>query len=271
MKRVAGRGPPRGQFSRSRSLEDLEERFGPGSITGRLEQACRSGGPVRLLEIGCGEGRVLLQLRKLFPSVELHGINRAPWPAMRGPESLREAALHYGLFTASELDVLPLPVIHFLDAQQLPFPDAHFDMIVSQVAIPYVARKDRLVEEVWRTLKPGAAALLNLDSQQAGVPDFMEMEAPRFVIYRTGRRVPLGEFFAAFQDRGFSLRYSCEAGDGPGARSRSNMVIVKSRVEALGLGLSYDRVSSFELERLVRKPEDRRRLWGHRSVFRTVE
>jgi len=76
------KGPKRGHFSRSRSLEDFSRKFGK-DILQKLIQKALSKDKVRVLEIGCGEGRVLMELKKLFPNIELHGINKSPWSAMK--------------------------------------------------------------------------------------------------------------------------------------------------------------------------------------------
>jgi hypothetical protein len=81
----------RGHFSRCRSLADYDAKFGEGVITDTLSELA-SRPDVRLLEIGCGEGRVLMELRRSFPNLDRSGINRNPWPAMRCSQSLVETA-----------------------------------------------------------------------------------------------------------------------------------------------------------------------------------
>lgn len=141
--------PNRGHFSRSRSLDDFNKKFSKDIVQKLIRKALFKGEQVRVLEIGCGEGRVLMGLRKLFPTIELHGINRKPWAAMKGSSSLKRTATYYDIFTSSELKEVSLPKIYFYDAQELKFPDNYFDLIISQVSIQYVARKDLLLEEVW--------------------------------------------------------------------------------------------------------------------------
>lgn len=78
--------PPRGHFSVSRGIEGFDRRFGEGELFAAAA-ARDTGEALRILEIGCGEGKALLELRRRFPQAEIHGINRAPWDAMRGSES----------------------------------------------------------------------------------------------------------------------------------------------------------------------------------------
>jgi ubiquinone/menaquinone biosynthesis C-methylase UbiE len=48
---------------------------------------------------------------------------------------------------------------HILDAQQLPFPDASFDTVVSSWTLCSIARVDQALAEVYRVLKPGGRFL----------------------------------------------------------------------------------------------------------------
>ena len=172
---------PRGHFSRSRSLADYDARFGAGVVLDTVRARAATTPDASLLEIGCGEGRVLMQLRKAFPALRLHGINKAPWPAMQGSESLRATALHHGIFDAATLEGLTLPTVHFADAGALPLADASLDVVISQVTIPYVERKERVLTETWRVLKPGGVALLHLDSRRRHSVDFLAGDTPTFV------------------------------------------------------------------------------------------
>jgi len=79
---------------RNRSLREMGAKIGLGFIETFIDQRCRVSPSVRVLEIGCGEGRVLMELRKRLPTVELHGINKIPWTAMRGRESLLKTGIY---------------------------------------------------------------------------------------------------------------------------------------------------------------------------------
>ena len=58
----------RGHFSRSRSLADFNQRFYPNFLENNIDLALKRNNKVRVLEVGCGEGRVLMELRKLYPN-----------------------------------------------------------------------------------------------------------------------------------------------------------------------------------------------------------
>lgn len=259
---------PRGSFSVRRGLAAFEERFRRGFVAEALASGRTRVGPVRALEIGCGEGHLLMDLCRLAPAAELHGINKRPWEAMRGSASLRDTARYYRIFDDAELRGLKLPEIHFYSAEELRFPDAHFDLVLSQVAIHYVPRKDRLLEEVWRVLKPGGRAYLHVDSRQPSMPDFLSGATPRFRILRGGALVPLAEFVAARAAQGFAIEYE-ENGSAEGeGRRRACLVLEKSRADPLALGLEFDAPSSFNLFALQQQKGDKEVFFGYRSVYR---
>ena len=84
---------------------------------------------------------------------------------MQGSQSLKKTALYYKIFSPTEIENISLPKIQFYDAKELRFQDNYFDAIISQFAIPYIDRKDILIEESWRTLKKGGSAFLHIDTK----------------------------------------------------------------------------------------------------------
>ncbi len=261
-------GPKRGHFSRSRSLDDFNKKFSKDIVQTVIRKALSKGEPPRVLEIGCGEGRVLMDLRKLFPTIELHGINRKPWAAMKGSSSLERTATYYNIFTSSGLKEVSLPKIYFYDAQELKFPDNYFDLIISQVSIQYVARKDLLLEEVWRTLKVGGKALLNIDGRVGRIPDFLDFETPRFIIYKGDKVYPVRKFVGDLKQKGYSITYSSSTEmENNEEKKRVNLVIMKNTPTRLKLNLQFDDVSSFNLNIINEKKDKWSIFFGYRSVY----
>ena len=139
-------------YLRGHRVEDI--------IADRIRQ---HGDEVDVLEFGTGVGHVLLELRRLFPSIGLTGLNKRPSELLAGSEDLRRVADDFGLL--DELRDEDLPKIVFRDARegQLDlFSDACFDVVISQFAVRYIKRKDVLLNEIWRILKPGGIALLQI-------------------------------------------------------------------------------------------------------------
>lgn len=269
-----GAGPERfpdaGHFARSRGIAGFKKIFGATEVVdavAALAGSMEAGGEApRVLELGSGEGRVLLELAQRFPGVLLHGLNKEPWPAMQGTESLRGIAAASGLFTSDELERLVLPEMHFNDAKRLEFPDAHFDLVVSQVSIEHMRRKDRVLQEVWRVLRPGGTALLEVDARLPEMPPEVAGETPRFVVRHHGGDRSLFELIEEVAARGFSLELS-EKGKKVhriGLRMKKNI----DRPLDLGLELSEResvRLAKFRDDKHVRGGSP---WWGFRSVFR---
>lgn len=246
--------PERGHHTRSRSLSDFEQKFKQGIVEKTIKEAKKLEDKVRVLEIGCGEGRVLMELRKLFPDIDLYGINKEPWPAMRGQESLIKTAEHYNIFSKREIGGIFLPEISFENAEKINFPCDYFDLIISHFAVPYIERKDRFLEEAWRTLKKGGSALIHMDIRNCDYPDFMKMNTPRFVIYKENKRLSFRKFMA---EKGIH----CSENYGI-----TTIEIKKHSSRILNLGLEPDTVSSFDLSEI--KKEHHGGLWGYRSVYK---
>jgi ubiquinone/menaquinone biosynthesis C-methylase UbiE len=102
--------------------------------------------PGAVLDVGCGSGALLRALGERLPAtVELVGID--PAPAMI---EVAQAAL-------GERPNVRLEVAF---AERLPFPDAHFDLIVSTVSFHHWADQAAGLDEAGRVLRPGGRLLL---------------------------------------------------------------------------------------------------------------
>jgi len=256
-------------ISRGRSLADFNAKFGKSIVENTLRDAIHSHDvSVRLLEIGCGEGRVLMELRKLFPSIEIHGINKKPWPGMKGQKNLITTGTNYKIFTKKEVGNVELPIPHFYDATQLRFPDNYFDVVISQVSIYQVKRKDLLLQEVWRVLKKGARAFLHMDSMCDDYPDFLNHETPRFVIYKNNKLYPFKRFVKELRDKKYNI--TCRIAFGQqcdDANLRRTKVVMQKNTDAeLNLGLTFDELSSFDLS-VLGKIFNGDKIVGYRSVY----
>jgi SAM-dependent methyltransferase len=254
----------RGSPSRGRGLHDFNAKFEPGIVERLIGERVARADDVRVLEIGCGEGRLLMELRKLFPGVELHGINRHPWPAMRGQQSLRRTGTYYKIFDRRVIQDIQLPDMHFCEATALPLESESLDLVVSQVAFHYIRRKDRALEEIGRVLRVGGIALLHIDSLPVMKPDFFLGKTPRFVIYRGRRIMELEDRLRERTGERWGIELNVE-------RDQGNGRIVTLRLDRrlpgeMNLGLSLDRLSSFSLEDACTNRVSVE-LFGYRSVF----
>ncbi|MDE3235288.1 MAG: methyltransferase domain-containing protein [Bacteroidota bacterium] len=93
-----------------------------------------------ILETSCGTGRLTRHLRNSFPST-------TPLTATDLSSDMMQLA-------QEKLQGQP---VHFLvaDVQQLPFPDASFDLVVNQYGLMFIPDKAKAFAEAYRVLKPG--------------------------------------------------------------------------------------------------------------------
>ncbi|MGD9897240.1 MAG: class I SAM-dependent methyltransferase [Candidatus Methylacidiphilaceae bacterium] len=114
-------------------------------------------GDERVLELGCGRGAILGMLGKLLPQGRAIGIDLWRTEDQSG-NSLRSAQANLeaeGVADRCEL--------HTGDMRALPFPDATFDLVLSNLAIhniPEEKGRKQALEEAVRVLKPGGRLLI---------------------------------------------------------------------------------------------------------------
>lgn len=252
---------------RSRGLDRMEERFGRNSITHFIKKRLKTEKVVRVLEVGFGEGKCLLELRDLFPNkkIELYGINNVRKGNMHKRNDFLKNAKKFGILTLQ-----PLPKPYFYDAGEgLRFKSNYFDVVISQVSFHYVGNKARLLEEIWRVLKPRGKAFLHVDGKSSqDYPDFMKWntETPRFIIYRDQKMIKLSSYLKRMKNKGYdiSLRNSFNKKD------HRIILMTKNNSRKLNLNLEYDGNSTLLLTNL--KGTDGYKMdgsvwWGTRSVF----
>ena len=178
---------------RSRGHADLTRRV--GGIFPDVDERLERGGVVQLLELGCGFGTALLELRERYgPKVALFGLNRRPRDG--DAEAMLRNGTHRGLIVRDAPLKLPLPTISFGDiADGLPFDDDTFDLVYSQVAWRYFGNKIHVLREVSRILRETGLAKIDVEEFRAGLPP----EYGRLVeILHEGRVVPFGEYLQRF-------------------------------------------------------------------------
>lgn len=173
---------------RARGLQDLDRNV--GGVLADIEERLARQDTVRVLELGCGYGTALLELRARYGSrVALHGLNRVPGDG--DAEILLRNARERGLLGDAP-DARDLPALAYADAAAgLPFPDASFDVVYSQVAWLYFGNKVGVVRDAMRVLRDEGIAKIDADELRAGLPP----EYARLVeIWEEGVLVPFGDY-----------------------------------------------------------------------------
>jgi ubiquinone/menaquinone biosynthesis C-methylase UbiE len=146
--------------SRSHSLEELNQKISPYHLEDLIEEIYEknrfAGEKTRVMEIGFGNGRVLMQLKKRFPDIEFYGINKEKTHTFYRRESFAHAALKFEIMTKADAENMILPYVVFQDldfGSRIPYDDNKFDLIYSQGTIPHIRYTFELFNEIMRVLK----------------------------------------------------------------------------------------------------------------------
>jgi ubiquinone/menaquinone biosynthesis C-methylase UbiE len=105
------------------------------------------------LDVGCGTGFPLIELaERLGPASEVHGVD--VWSA--GLQRAREKVA---------ARATPNVTIHEASATSMPFPDARFDLIVSNLGVNNFDDRDAAIAECRRVIRPGGTIALTTNVQ----------------------------------------------------------------------------------------------------------
>jgi ubiquinone/menaquinone biosynthesis C-methylase UbiE len=166
IKEVDGRRQIVWNRGRLRGLEETKERI--EDIVPHIKKLLKKKRKIKVLEVGCGYGKALLELRKIFGErVEIHGINSEErWTV----KLVRRFGLAEKIFNKDEID-RNLPKIHILDAgRRIPFKGKSFDFIFSQACVQYIEDKALFLEEVNRILTDEGLAIIELQEMKEDYP-----------------------------------------------------------------------------------------------------
>jgi arsenite methyltransferase len=122
----------------------------------RLLEGLELRGDERLLDLGCGRGAVLLSAARRLPRGLAVGVDL--WE----PDQTGNSAAAT-LNNARLEGVVDRVELHTADITRLPFPDASFDVVVSNLVlhnVPGAAGRRAALEEAVRVLRPGGRLLL---------------------------------------------------------------------------------------------------------------
>ena len=97
----------------------------------------------RVLDVGCGAGTdSLVAAQMIAPDRHVTGIDMTPQMLAKARRAAAEMGLDNVEFIESE-------------AEQLPFPDESFDVVISNGVIDLIPDKDAVFSELRRVLRPG--------------------------------------------------------------------------------------------------------------------
>lgn len=182
----------------SHSLEDLDEKLKPQKLENIIqlvhEKNKMAGEKTRVMEIGAGNGRVIMELKKLFPDVEFYGVNKEKSHDFYRRESFAVTAINFNIMTKNDLEGMELPYVIFQDMDfgaKIPYSDNKFDVIFSQNTLRHFKYKFELLNEIMRVLKPEGVSL--------------HTDLPVINIYEKGLVIDLPEAILEFRKRGMDV------------------------------------------------------------------
>jgi SAM-dependent methyltransferase len=118
---------------------------------------------MRVLDAGCGGGRNLFFL--LRAGYDAHGVDRSP-----------DAVLEVQRLAAELAPALPDENFQVCSVAELPYPDGHFDAVLSSAVLHFSADEsefEAMVSEMWRVLASGGLFWARLASS-IGIEDRIE-------------------------------------------------------------------------------------------------
>ena len=118
--------------------------FNPIQRTVLQVAAEQVGSPSTILDVGCGTGKLLKSARGRFPGARLVGVDAAVEMVKYAQSSTPDGTIEFRQATAEEL----------------PFPDASFDLVFSTMTFHHWHNQARGAAEVARVLTPGGRWLL---------------------------------------------------------------------------------------------------------------
>lgn len=128
-----------------RTRQDIHDRYSvpPRDLVGWALGCIRWRGDEAVLDVGCGPGRWHTPLKKLFPGITYTGIDRYS-PMLQSHPYLQ--------------------VCNIADAEQLPFADGSFDVVMANHMLFHVPDPEQAIREFRRVLKPTGSVMATTNS-----------------------------------------------------------------------------------------------------------
>jgi SAM-dependent methyltransferase len=161
---------PEGQFKYPTGRAGLEALKYDTTLTAKLPDEvaasyCGVGNPFSLgavrrgdavLDIGCGAGvDTILAAMMTSPDGKIVGVDIVPEMLQRAEANLKRMDLQHVTFQAAT-------------GEHLPFPDGHFDVVISNGVINLIPDKDAAMREILRVLKAGGRLMIADQVKAAG-------------------------------------------------------------------------------------------------------
>lgn len=100
------------------------------------------------VDLGCGPGQLVIELARRSPRLHVTGIDLSDEMIARGQKKARRAG------------VAERVSFRHGDAQQIPFPDASLDLVISTLSLHHWSDPVAVLDEIARVLRPGGSFLI---------------------------------------------------------------------------------------------------------------
>lgn len=102
--------------------------------------------PGSILDVGSASGWFLSNIKKKFPKSKCVGVDKYKEAIIFGNKKYKNLNLVFG------------------DAQNLPFKDNSFDLVICAEVLEHVNNPSKVLSEIYRVLTPGGLAVIEMDS-----------------------------------------------------------------------------------------------------------
>ena len=199
-------GRPRERTPSHESLDDPEVARAYGRVTTMPQMqllrwfvACRATAMTRrgeAADLGCGPGQLVIKLARRAPGLHVAGIDLSDEMIARGQDNARRAGVaDWVSFRRGDAASLTG------DAQQIPFPDASLDLVVSTLSLHHWIDPVAVLDEIARVLRPGGSFLIFDLRRDMAAPFWLLLWFVTHVVVPAALRranEPLSSFNAAY-------------------------------------------------------------------------
>jgi ubiquinone/menaquinone biosynthesis C-methylase UbiE len=213
-----------------------------GNVPNYIKEILKKKKKVKILEVGTGYGRALLELKQIFgEQIETYGVNlEKDWNI----SLCKKYALQEG-FSSKDLP----NKIYILDAaKKLPFKSGSFDFIFNPATMQYLSDKINFIEEVHRILTKEGIATLELEEYRETHPE--EYQNLIEVWNKGGKRIDILNYLKTFNN--IEVKKS---------KNRPWHYVLIKKTKKFNLDLKL--IKAINLEEIAPSPI----FWGTKSIY----
>jgi ubiquinone/menaquinone biosynthesis C-methylase UbiE len=222
---------------RASGLNEAKGRI--GNITKNIKELLKKKKQIKILEIGAGFGRTLLELKKIFgEKIETFGTNYEN-------EWNQKLAKEYGLDQGFSETEIPKIYIKVDAGKKLPFKNNSFDFIFCQATMQYITDRALFIEETNRILTKEGIAVLELQEYRS---DHTKKYENLIEVWSNNKRIDFLNYLGEFKN--IKVKKS---------KDRDWHYIIMKKVKKLNLNLKLTKF--IDLEKISPK------LWGKKVIY----